>query len=188
MGLLQLIPIEIGDILLSGLTRFIKPDTIASPTVILSITRAHRMNQNELQSLYNEILTEGNDRFSTTMGIVSHIENDEYEIIAVKSLANVFVSGESFPLHQTYCRDVYSAGKTIALTELDGKPGLQCHPLYEDLPIEVYISTPILKHGVIWGTLNFSSYILKSLPFSDNDVEFIESSAKRISLALSGLP
>ena len=122
------------------------------------------------------------------MGIVSHIENDEYEIVAVKSLANVFVSGESFPLHQTYCREVYSTGKTIALTEIDGKPGLRCHPLYKDLPIEAYISTPILKHGVIWGTLNFSSYILKSHPFSDNDIEFIESSAKRISLALSDIP
>jgi GAF domain-containing protein len=143
------------------------------------------MKPGKLQSLFSEILTEGNIRFSTTMGIVSHIENDEYEIVAVESLANVFVSGESFPLHQTYCRDVYSTGKTIALTDLDGKPGLQCHPLYKDLPIEAYISTPILNHGVIWGTLNFSSYILKPLPFSDSDIKFIESSAQRISLALS---
>ncbi len=143
------------------------------------------MKLGKLQNLFSEILTKGNNRFSTTMGIVSHIENDEYEIVAVESLANVFVSGESFPLHQTYCRDVYSTGKTIALTDLDGKPGLQCHPLYKDLPIEAYISTPILNHGVIWGTLNFSSYILKPLPFSNDDIEFIESSAKRISLALS---
>ncbi len=146
------------------------------------------MNPGESQILYNEILTEECNRFSSTMGIVSHIDNGEYEIVAVKSLANVFVSGESFPLHQTYCREVYSTEKTIALTELDGKPGLQCHPLYENLPIEAYISTPILKHGKIWGTLNFSSMILKSSPFSDSDIEFIESSAKRISLALSNLP
>lgn len=146
------------------------------------------MKTGKLQSLYNEILTEGNNRFSTTMGIVSHIENDIYEIVSVESLANVFVSGESFPLHQTYCRDVYSTGKTIALTDLDGKPSLQCHPLYKDLPIEAYISTPILKHGAIWGTLNFSSYILKPHPFSDSDIEFIEFSAKRISLALSDTP
>lgn len=122
------------------------------------------------------------------MGIVSHIENNEYEIVAVKSIGNVYVPGESFPLNQTYCRDVYSTGKTMALTELDGKPGLQCHPLYKNLPIEAYISTPILKHGVIWGTLNFSSMILKSHPFSDSDIEFIESAAKRISSALSELP
>jgi GAF domain-containing protein len=141
-----------------------------------------------LQNLYNVILTEGNNRLSTTMGIVSHIENDEYEIVAVKSIGDVFVPGESFPLHQTFCRDVYSTGKTIALTELDGKPGLECHPLYKDLPLEAYISTPIIKHGAIWGTLNFSSIILKSSPFSDSDTEFIESSAKRIALALSETP
>lgn len=135
--------------------------------------------------LFNEILTEGNIKFSTTMGIISHIENDEYEIIAVKSIGDVFVAGESFPLYQTYCRDVYSTGKTIAITELEGKPGLQCHPLYKDLPIEVYISTPILKYGLIWGTLNFSSIIQRSQPFGDSDVEFIQSAAKRISIAIS---
>jgi GAF domain-containing protein len=141
-----------------------------------------------LQNLYNVILTEGNNRFSTTMGIVSHIENDEYEIAAVQSIGDVFVPGESFPLYQTYCRDVYNTGKTIALTELDGKPGLECHPLYKDLPLEAYISTPILKHGAIWGTLNFSSMILKSSPFNDSDIEYIESFAKRIALALSETP
>lgn len=141
-----------------------------------------------LQNLYNVLLTEGNNRLSTTMGIISHIENDEYEIIAVKSIGDVFVTGESFPLYQTYCRDVYSTGKTIALTELDVKSGQECHPLYKDLPLEAYISTPILKHGAIWGTLNFSSMILKSPQFSDSDIEFIESAAKRIALALSGIP
>jgi GAF domain-containing protein len=154
----------------------------------VSFAGIYLMEPYELQNLYNVILTEGNNRFSTTMGIVSHIENDEYEIVAVKSIGDVFVSGESFPLFNTYCRDVYSTGKTIALTELDGIPGLECHPLYKDLPLEAYISTPILKHGVIWGTLNFSSMVLKSFPFSDNDIEFIESSAKRIELALSEVP
>lgn len=146
------------------------------------------MEKSELQRLYDEILTEGNNIFSTTMGIVSHIVNDEYEIVAVKSISNVFVSGESFPLNQTYCRDVCSNGKTIAITELEGKPGMQCHPLYNNLPIEAYISTPILKRGIIWGTLNFSSMILRSQPFSDSDIEFLESSAERISLALSDMP
>ena len=146
------------------------------------------MEPYELQNLYNVILTEGNNRLSTTMGIVSHIENDEYKIVAVKSIGDVFVSGESFPLYKTYCRDVYSTGETIALTELDGKPGLECHPLYKALPLEAYISTPVLKHGVIWGTLNFSSMVLISTPFSYGDIEFIESSAKRISLALSEIP
>ena len=145
------------------------------------------MKPDELHSLYDEILTEGNSIFSTTMGIVSHIVDDEYEIVAVKSIANVFVSGESFPLNQTYCRDVCSTGKTIAITELDGKPGMQCHPLYNNLPIEAYISTPIKKHEKIWGTLNFSSMIVRSQPFDNSDIEFIQSSAERISFALSDI-
>ena len=146
------------------------------------------MKPADLYYLYNEILTEGNTIFSTTMGIVSRIEHNEYEIIAVQSNTNVFVPGESFPLNQTYCRDVFSTGKTIALTELDGKPGLQCHPLYKNLPLEAYISTPVLKHGKIWGTLNFSSMVQRSQPFSASDIEQIRSYAERISSALSEEP
>jgi GAF domain-containing protein len=145
------------------------------------------MTQGQLHNLYNEILTVGNELFSTTMGIVSHIENNEYKIIAIQSIANVFVPGETFPLHQTYCRDVCRTGKTIAITDLEGKPGLQCHPLYKNLPIEAYISTPVQKHGIIWGTLNFSSMILRPQPFNDSEIEFIETSARRISFALSSV-
>jgi len=53
------------------------------------------MKQGDIQRPYNEILSIGNDLFSTAMDIVSHIENNEYEIIAVRSIANVFVPGES---------------------------------------------------------------------------------------------
>jgi GAF domain-containing protein len=155
--------------------------------LLKKVCRGSLMEPYELHSLYNEILTQGNEIFSTTMGIVSHIENDKYEIIAVQSIGNVFVAGESFPLKETYCRDVYNTGKTIAITELEGKPGLQCHPLYKNLPIEVYISTPIFKHVEIWGTLNFSSMIVRPLPFSDNEIEYIKSSAQRISSALSDI-
>jgi GAF domain-containing protein len=143
------------------------------------------MYPGELLDLCSEILTEGNVRLSMTMGIVSHIEDEKYEIVSVKSLTNVFVAGESFQLQDTYCRDVYRTGETIALTEMGGQPGLQSHPLYSFLPLEAYISAPILFNGEIWGTLNFSSMIVKPETFSDSEVDFVNSSAMLISLALS---
>lgn len=115
------------------------------------------------------------------MGIVSHIERDRYEIVAISSSTGVFVAGEDFPLKDTYCRDVYEQGKTIALTEMEGVSGLQRHPLYDTLPLEVYIGTPILVANKVWGTINFSCMKLRKNAFTNEDIDFIESAAKEVS-------
>lgn len=139
----------------------------------------------DFRSLCNEILEIGLGELSMGMGIVSQIENNKYEIIAVKSSVEVFVPGEIFPLKDTYCRVVVDRAETVALTEFDGHPGLQRHPLYENLALEAYISTPIFRGDSIWGTLNFSSMQLSPSPFTDMDIEFVEMSAERISAALA---
>ena len=77
--------------------------------------------------------------------------------------------------------DVYEKAVTIALTEINGMPGLKHHPLYELLPLEAYISSPIIVEGSVWGTLNFSSMHIRMSPFNNNDVEFMKHSTSRLS-------
>ena len=68
------------------------------------------------RSLCTGLLEEGRNRLSLTMGIFSHIQNEDYEIVAVSSNAGVFVAGEIFALKDTYCRYVYKQKKTISIT------------------------------------------------------------------------
>jgi len=143
------------------------------------------MFSRELKILCNEIVIEGCERLGLSMGIVSHIDKDSYEIVAVYSKTGVFVPGEIFPLSDTYCRDVYSTAKTIALTEIEGVPGLQLHPLYHVLALEAYISTPIFKDGLVWGTLNFSCMRVRRNKFSDEDINYVEACAVKISALVS---
>ena len=143
------------------------------------------MTEQDIKKLFDEILSEGLQIFSMSMGIISHIKDDRYQIEAVKSHSNVFVAGECFPLQSTLCRDVIDSCQTIALTEIDGKPGLSNHPLYDGLSLEAYISTPIFKDGKPWGTLNFSSLKIKDTPFTADQIALIEKWAKQISVALS---
>lgn len=138
------------------------------------------MYTQSLMNLCNSILNDGRKRFPMSMGIVSHIENDQYKIAAVSSSANVFVKGESFSLKDTYCRDVYEQKATIAITEIEGVPGLQLHPLYDALSLEAYIGTPIIVDDKVWGTLNFSSMALRQEPFNKDDIEFIVKASKKI--------
>ena len=142
------------------------------------------MYSHELRNACANVLSEGRARLSLSMGIVSHIKNDTYEVVAIDADIPVFVPGEVFPLNDTYCREVYEKGTTVALTELAGVPGLQKHPLYEGLPLEAYISTPIFKNEAVWGTFNFSCMKLKHEKFTDEDISYIEALAKLLSATL----
>lgn len=142
-----------------------------------------------IEETYHNILSTGLEALSLTIGVISRIKNDLYEIIAIISDDNVFVVGEVFRLHDTYCREVIEKRETLVLTEFDGFSGLHKHPLYTQIPLEAYISTPIYKngmawHGMAWGTLNFSSKHIKHDTFKREDISLVEKLAKQISLTL----
>ncbi len=119
------------------------------------------------------------------LAIVSRIQKDDYTIVAVKSTTDAFVAGESFPLLKTFCSEVVSKKKTVAMTELDGCLGLSRHPLYHNVPLEGYIGTPIFQEGEVWGTLNFSSLVIRREPFNEDDIAFVENASNVISEYLS---
>ncbi len=134
----------------------------------------------------NELLQQGMSALHMPVGIVSHIYSDNYEIVALKCAAGSLEVGSILPLADTYCRDVVSGRRTIAITEMDGRPGLRGHPLYLKMPLEAYISAPIFNHGQVWGTINFTSFSLRP-PFSNSDIALVESFAKQLSLQLAEL-
>lgn len=137
----------------------------------------------------DEILEEGLAELSmsegTYLAIVSHIEDGEYQIVSIRSPDPIFTPGDTFPLDDTLCRDVFTKGITIALTHVAREPGQTLHPLYHDLDIEAFISAPIYKRGEIWGTLNFTNLKIKRDAFSQREVAYTESAARRLSDALS---
>jgi len=138
------------------------------------------LSQN-INDIYDNILSTGLDILSLTSGVISQIENNLYKIVAVTSENDLFISGEVFQLNDIYCREVFQNGKTLALTHFNDEPGLCKHPLYNLMPLEAYISSPIYKNGKVWGTLSFSSKYLKDSAFNKEDIYFIEKLAEEIS-------
>jgi len=133
---------------------------------------------------FHSILANGLNVLSLTLAVISRIENNLYKIVAVISESNIFVPGEVFQLQETYCKEVFENGKTLALTQFDDKEGLCKHPLYDKMPLEAYISTPIYKKGKVWGTLNFSANEIKSDTFKDEEISFIENLAMKVSATI----
>ncbi len=128
-------------------------------------------------------LEDGNKKFNLELAIVSQIENDTYMLIAVDDSSNTFKSNDVFPLGDTYCRDVINRACSVALPLQNQDVQLKQHPLYGNMPLEAYISSPILHNGKIWGTINFSAKSQRP-EFSTEDIEFNERLAADISACL----
>ena len=139
------------------------------------------MSDTGLKEFCEEVLEEGLIKLGLSVGIVSKIDGASYFIVAVKSDTGVYKAGEAFELKDTYCREVIEEKQTVALTQLDDTPGLCKHPLYSGLPLESYISAPIMMADKVWGTLNFSSMIIRENEFSLEEIELVETRAKQIS-------
>jgi GAF domain-containing protein len=143
------------------------------------------MNNKTLATLCSGILNEGRSRFDAMLGIVSRIEKGQYEVFAVSSDTGIPDKGDCYPLSAVFCRDVFEHRKTFAITEIDGVQGMRLHPLYETIPCEFYLGSPIFVDGKVWGTLNFTSLANKDVPFSAADVANNEANALKIALAIT---
>lgn len=134
------------------------------------------------KNCYNK-LDKGLEKFNLNLGIVSRIENETYHLIAVRDVTETFVEGESFSLGDTYCREVWNKGISVSIPTENNKRKIHEHPLYTNLPLQAYISAPILHNSKIWGTINFSD-LNSSYTFKQEDLQYIERLAADIAAGL----
>lgn len=137
-----------------------------------------------IKTTWKNILEEGLEVLSLSLGIVSKIDGSSYQVLSVMPETSVFKAGESFDVQDTYCREVVEKQDIVALTRLENIPGLSKHPLYSGLPLESYISAPIIVNGDVWGTLNFSSMKIRQQKFSEPEIEFIRGQAEAIAQSM----
>lgn len=136
----------------------------------------NRLHQ-ELEQLRKELQLE--------TAIVSKIEGDQYTIQDVDSELPVFNIGDVFELQNTYCSAVHASSQTIVYNNVGEMEEMLLHPVYVAMQLLSYIGTPILLDGKIWGTLNFSSTLLRKEDFSYAEIKSVESLAKQYSEVLS---
>lgn len=129
------------------------------------------------------ILANGIKKFDLELGIISHIDKDAYTLIVVEDSSDVFKANSVFQLGDTYCREVINRANSVAIPMQNQPERLKTHPLYDIMPLEAYISSPILYNGKIWGTINFSS-TKERQAFTPEDVEFNERLASDLSASL----
>lgn len=105
--------------------------------------------------------------------IASYIKDNTYTLIAVDSnLEGVFKAGMSFPLEDTYCRDVYQFNQVMRYYNVGSMDSMLQHPAYLSVQLESYLAAPISDHkGRVIGTVNFTSLMAKRQQFEDQEVK-----------------
>jgi GAF domain-containing protein len=139
------------------------------------------MSITEFKDHLNSLLSKGIGEFSMSLGVLARIENNNYEIYAVQSNSGAYVPGEKYALGNSYSREVFEKQKTIAEACIEKSATSMHHPLYRSLPLESYIGAPIVINGKPWGCVDFSSMAQREEPFSEQEIEMVESLATELS-------
>ncbi len=142
-------------------------------------------NKEPIEEVINKYLTAGSKLFDLEFAIQSKVVGDDYIVESAVSPGNVLEIGAVFVLKDTYCAEVLSQEKTINYLEVAKLNHMCEHPVYINMKLESYISTPIWNEGKLYGTLNFSSQTPKKKKFSKEEITFVEIMSDLISRRIS---
>ncbi|AFZ11214.1 multi-sensor hybrid histidine kinase [Crinalium epipsammum PCC 9333] len=145
-------------------------ESVASLRALSELIAAQDLNFAEhLQ----ELLKMGCQRLNLDIGIISHIENNLFEVVATYSLDSGISAGDVFKLEQIYCHEILQSKEPVSFEH-----AATCewgnHACYQKFKLESYIGTPIYVARKVYGTLNFSSTQPHTKLFKPVDKELLK--------------
>lgn len=126
------------------------------------------------------LLQMGCDYFCMSVGMLTRIEGEALEVIAVHDPDNRLAPGARFPLAGRYCAAVIEAGAPVSIVHA-AQSKWRDQPCYTLTGMESYIGAPVQVRGATVGTLCFASAAPREHPFTDADFDLIRLMAQWIS-------
>ncbi|WP_045857425.1 GAF domain-containing sensor histidine kinase [Teredinibacter purpureus] len=153
------------------------PETDQLKAMLSNLTRIHLLTANKFEDfdeLIREYLVSGLEVFGLETGIVSQVTEDGiYRICDVVSPIELLHKGQEFMLEDTYCREVVRSRQVLGFPEVGKLDYMNCHPVYQNLKLEAYLSAPIFVGDKLFGTLNFTSTTPRHRGFSFHEHNLI---------------
>ena len=123
------------------------------------------------ESQVQELIQLGLDCFGLDIGIVSRIEDDEYEVVSAVAPKGVRLEkGDTFPLGDTYCSITLAADGPVGF-ECAGESTYAGPPAYGLFKLESYIGIPARVGARARGTLHFPRADARARKFDQVDVD-----------------
>ena len=121
-----------------------------------------------------EIVTLGCERLGMDVGIISHISDDVYTVVAIDTQYPEFALFDEYELENTYCRTVVKDAETCIFPDVAKIDEMLKHPVYLATQLRAYIGTPVKVNRQVWGTLNYSSRDPRQGFYTPEEISFIE--------------
>jgi diguanylate cyclase (GGDEF)-like protein len=131
----------------------------------------------------DSILREGCKLFDQDIGIVSEIIGSKYIVKNVYAADQSIERGQTFELEETFCSIAMESKGPLSIADASNSRWT-CHPCTKS-GLNSYIGVPIMVDDRPFGTLNFSSFQPKPSPFSDIDIEFVQTLGDWVSMVLA---
>lgn len=152
--------------------------------MLSNLTRIHLLTASQFDSfdaLIQEYIRSGIEVFGLETGIVSHInEHGLYTVCDVISPIDILEKGMEFQLQDTYCAEVFKSMSVVGFPHIGEMESMRCHPVYENLKLEAYLSAPIFVDRKLYGTFNFTSTKPRANGFSKTEHDLIQLMANSI--------
>lgn len=154
-------------------------------TFSLALERLEKLNYKDLSlsETLDEILRIGLNAFELKHGIISKIEDKDYNVENVISPNSDLEPGLQFLFENTYCSITYEIDDVVAIHHCLEDMRINSHPCYKFFQLESYIAYTIYINGKKYGTINFSSEDKRS-SFSELEKELIKILAHKIEYIL----
>jgi len=141
-----------------------------------SLKELHKIatyNHNNIEELFADYLKAGCKIFGTETGVIGEVKGELFTIRSVQSNLDYFSPGMVFDLPNILCHQVVAEQRTILSNELEESEA-------KDIPIKLYIGTPIFIKDRIYGTLSFFSPQARTKELESHEQEIIELMAQGI--------
>ena len=131
-----------------------------------------------------QLLELGCQTLDLDIGIVSHIQGDDYTIKTLHAPDAEIESGNQFDIESTYCEEVVGTDSVCSFTDAVAN-GKESHPAYREFELESYIGVPLVVDGARYGTVNFSSPTTRVEPFGALERTFVKLLSELVSAEIS---
>ena len=114
----------------------------------------------------------GAEHFGMPLGIISHIEGEQYQVLVQVSPEGAMSDGQQFELSETYCSLTLQQSEALAITHMADSQ-YRRHTCYRQYALESYIGITVRVAGKPFGTLAFANPEPRIRPFDDADRDFL---------------
>ncbi|MEZ3143254.1 PAS domain-containing protein [Halobaculum sp. MBLA0143] len=137
----------------------------------------------------SRLLAVGCETLGLEVGLVSRVEDREYNVEAAHGPDVDVAAGDCYDLEETFCAALFEGDDSFAAETVSFRnaqeAGYDDHPAFHGEPLRAYAGVPLRVDGEPYGTVNFAARRPREEPFGEAENTFLWLVAELVGTELS---